>query len=505
MKKLVYTIGIALAFGFVSCDKTSETFDENKGSTISFEPKTVETRALINSVEDLHSSTLRVFDFWSGQASEPYINNTLVYQSSQWQYGTEATYYWKDGTHKFFSFTDALGTLNSSKVVSVSKTLTTAEENQTDLLYSQVFTSTAADWMSSNTATTPVPLTFKHLLSSVAIVVKNSSGTPVTLNSVSASIPNVGSASVNYSADTVAVTLGDVSAGTTPFISAAALSNETLASQDSVDVLAQAKMAAEDYSYYVIWPQEINEESPVTVDVSYTPDGAEEALVKTVSLPAATWEPGNKYLYVLEILPTGVVLTFKVLPWEKLEKAIDTSTGSINMSNVTWMNTKVKLTQNGDEVNTVFNPPGYAVYMYYQPYYKPGDTWTQYTANNGYYPAQGYFTVNYPSSGQFKIGLIPAYGETSVDESKYEIYIYNSSTKAWDEHKTAAQTVETTPGETITHDTIYFQVRAASGQDGSQYKAQVNIWFKPTGSGSEWVSAYSEVRANYSLIIPARN
>ncbi len=490
MKKLVYTIGIALAFGFVSCDKTSEIFDENKGSTISFEPKTVETRALINSVEDLHSSTLRVFDFWSGQASEPYINNTLVYQNSQWQYGTEATYYWKDGTHKFFSFTDALGTLNSSKVVSVSKTLTTAEENQTDLLYSQVFTSTAADWMSSNTATTPVPLTFKHLLSSVAIVVKNCSGTPVTLNSVSASIPNVGSASVNYSADTVAVTLGDVSAGTTPFISAAALSNVTLASQDSVDVLAQAKMAAEDYSYYVIWPQEINEESPVSVDVSYTPDGAEEALVKTVSLPATTWEPGNKYLYVLRILPTGVVLTFKVLPWEKVDVgSIDTKTGSINMSNVTWMNTKVRLTQTGDELNSVVISL-YTVNMYYKP-------WVNGSQISGFLPAQGYFTVNYPTSGKFKIGLIPAYGETEVDESKYAIYIYhkNGDTGTW-----VAQNAD---GETITNDTVYFQVRPTmSAPDGNEYKAQVDIWFKPTGS-DDWVSAYSEVRANYALTIPA--
>lgn len=479
----------------VSCDKTSEIFDENKGSTISFEPKTVETRALINSVEDLHSSTLRVFDFWSGQASEPYINNTLVYQNSQWQYGTEATYYWKDGTHKFFSFTDALGTLNSSNVVSVSKTLTTAEENQTDLLYSQVFTSTAADWMSSNTATTPVPLTFKHLLSSVAIVVKNCSGTPVTLNSVSASIPNVGSASVNYSADTVAVTLGDVSAGTTPFISAAALSNVTLASQDSVDVLAQAKMAAEDYSYYVIWPQEINEESPVSVDVSYTPDGAEEALVKTVSLPATTWERGNKYTYTLKILPTDVQLVFKVVPWNVGEAgSIDTENGSINMSNVTWMNTKVKLTENGEEINTVVNG-SYRVDMYYNAYAQNINTgaWEQ---HSGYFPAQGYFTVNYPISGLFKIDLIPAYGETEVDSDMYEIWIYDSSST------TPGFRAIDPDGETITNNTVYFQVRAASGQDGAQHKAQINIWFKPDGS-DEWISAYSEIRANYALTIPA--
>ena len=197
------------------------------------------------------------------------------------------------------------------------------------------------------------------------------------------------------------------------------------------------------------------------------------------------------------------MLKFIVQPWEASEQdgAIDTSTGSINMSNVTWMNTKVKLTAEGEEVNTV-NNSGYAVNMYYQPYVKNGETWTQYTANNGYYPAQGYFTVNYPVAGLFKIDLIPAYGqsEASLDKSKYEIYIYD-----YPVGETPGNFRAINPdGEPISNNTVYFQVRAAATQDGAEHKAQIDIWFKPDGS-TEWISAYSEIRANYALTIPATN
>ena len=197
----------------------------------------------------------------------------------------------------------------------------------------------------------------------------------------------------------------------------------------------------------------------------------------------------------LSVLPDEIEFEFVVQPWDQEAITINTSTGSINMSNVTWMNSKV--TVDGTETNTV-SDADYSVFMYYKPTVN-GET---YTANNGYYPAQGYFTVNYPQSGLFKIGLIPAYGETTVDESRYEIYIYNSTTQSWDLHKSASTTAENTQGVAITNNTVYFQVRAAANQDHAQHKAQVDIWFKPTG-GNEWISAYSEVRANYALIIPA--
>ena len=215
--------------------------------------------------------------------------------------------------------------------------------------------------------------------------------------------------------------------------------------------------------------------------------------------------------------PDNIQFKFVVQPWEQESITIDTSTGSINMSNVTWMNTKVKLTQNGEEVNTVLNNK-YTVNMYLNPYVQntTNGQWSQYS---GYYPAQGYFTVYYPVGGKFKIGLIPAYGQTEadLDKDKYEIYIYKNGAwvlhyknGAWGHYENQDGNQVWVPeedgedGEAINKDTVYFQVRAAASQDGAQHKAQVNIWIQPNGS-SEWISAYSEVRANYALTIPATN
>ncbi len=219
----------------------------------------------------------------------------------------------------------------------------------------------------------------------------------------------------------------------------------------------------------------------------------------------------------LNVLPDEIEFKFVVQPWDQEAITIDTSTGSLNMSNVTWMNTKVKLTQNGEEVNTVLNNK-YTVNMYLNPYVQntTNGQWSQYS---GYYPAQGYFTVYYPVGGKFKIGLIPAYGQTEadLDKDKYEIYIYKNGAwvlhyknGAWGHYENQDGNQVWVPeedgedGEAINKDTVYFQVRAAASQDGAQHKAQVNIWIQPNGS-SEWISAYSEVRANYALTIPATN
>ena len=80
---------------------------------------------------------------------------------------------------------------------------------------------------------------------------------------------------------------------------------------------------------------------------------------------------------------------------------------------------------------------------------------------------------------------------------QYAIYIYDTSTGQWNTHNQTNQT----DGETITDKTVYFQVRA-TGKDAASHKAQINIWIK-SGDG-EWVSAYSEIRSNYALVIPAR-
>lgn len=503
MRKHIFIISIALAFGFVACDKTEVAKPGEGEGAISFAPQTVETRALINSVTDLHDYTLKVWDIWSGQTT-PYIDNTLVYSSEDWQYGTtpDPAYTWKAGTHKFFSYIDGTGTYDSSaKTLSVSKSLT-ASDDEVDILYSDVYSTTAADWMSTKTPDSPVPLTFKHLLSSIGMVLKNCTDGDVTVNSVSTVIPNKGSATINFSGNETAVAYGDegVTADeSTPFITADnPISDVSIPAEGFIDILTKQSFDtgtdAVDTSYFVIWPQTID---TLKVDVKYTIADGDNNVVyeKTVKIPDIEWIAGNKYTYTLIISPTDILLTFVVQPWDSAPAgSLDTKTGSISMSNVTWMNTKVRQTATGSEMNTV-DIDNYAVTMYYQPYVLNGNQWVQYTANYGYFPAQGYFTISYPLSGKYKIGIIAAYGETEVDPSRYAIYIYNSSTGEWDLHNP--------DGESISQKTVYFQVRSTSNASGP-CKAQINIWIQPGGVG-DWLSAYSEIRANYALIIPSHN
>ena len=500
-KTFIYSIIILLAACLASCEKNEGPVGAAEG-TITFAPSAVKTRALIEDEAALQAQTFQVYDYLDGAK---YIENTVSYASGAWTYGDEQTYLWKNGTHKFFGFTQNAGTL-SANVLTVSKTLTTAEADQADLLYSEVFSTTAAAWKAdaAHTVDTPVALHMKHLFSAVSITLKNCTDYEASVTKVTApAIPNVGSATVSYASNAADVTYTTPTVSTSSsFVSATPISSATaLDSQKSIDVL---KMAVSDVKgYQMVWPQALAKDA-VTVTVSYTLNGATFA-DKTVTLPADTWEAGKKYDYELQILPSDIRLVFVVQPWDSGEAGeIDTKTGSINMSNVTWMNTKVKLTEGATETENTVNNSGYAVNMYYKPWVLQTvdgvETWSQYTQYGGYYPAQGYFTVNYPKAGLFKIELIPAYGETEVDPSKYQILIYDNSTDP------AAFRAINPEGETIPtdHETIYFQIRATLPQDGAQHKAQINILFKPDGS-DEWISAYSEIRANYALVIPATN
>ena len=278
----------------------------------------------------------------------------------------------------------------------------------------------------------------------------------------------------------------------------------SLPNKDTLDVFSNAVITGKDTpAPRMTWPGDYAE-GAITVTVNYTVAGETTPAEKTLSFPAVSWAAGKVNAYNILLYPDKLDLIFEVQPWQSVDLgSVDTKTASINMSNVTWQNTKVKLSEDGEEVNTL-SISGYSVYMYHNPYVKDGETWSQYS---GYYPAQGYFTVNYPESGKYRIGIIPAYGETTVDASKYEIYVWTikldedgnpvvvdgKQQYEWKKH-------DQTNGADITHDTIYFQVRAAATSYDTSSKAQINIWFQPAGS-TEWISAYSEIRANYACVI----
>ena len=544
-KALIYSTMVLLA-GAMACNKTDHVLSGD--GHILFAPAGVETRALVTN-DNIQAETFQVYDFIG---TTKYIDDQITYNDTDavWDYTNADFYLWKSGTHKLFGFTAGAGTLDNNQKVTISKTLTTATADQTDLLYSEIVTQDAAAWkaIAGNTPDTPIALNFKHLLSAVSIVLHNGTDKSVVVNSVSGpAIAGSGSATVNYSGTepTVSYATPTVSE-TTPFVATAFPANTTLASDAVADVL---NGGASSKSYQVVWPQAIAA-GAVSVTVSYTMNGT-SFTKKVVALPAANWEAGHKYDYVLHILPTGVKLTFVVQDWNQVEGLdMDTKDDSINMSNVTWMNSKVFV--DGVMTNTV-DDDHYSVYMYknavpavlckyeetvYQTYeedvtdpdtgevihhagdqvldennqpivlhlvddlilddegnptYKPGE------ATQTYFPAQAYFTVNYPLTGKYKIVLIPAYGETTVDASNYQIMLYDKSAEG--HYRAINPEGETLPAN---HETIYFQIRATLPQDGNLHKAQINILFQPGGEG-EWISAYSEVRANYACVIPASN
>lgn len=490
MKRLIQYTAIVIALSLAaSCDPIGDGTSES--GLISFEPQAVKTKALVTP----DNVTGEIFDVWDFMGTTVHIQDSIQYNGSKWAYksSTTASYPWKSGAHKFFGYTRRnAGSFDQSTMIwSISERTITAGKNQTDLLYSSIKDTTATGWKNVHQKDDPVLLQFHHLLSAIRITLVNASGAQVTVTNASVTLPNTGSASVSFAGTTATPSYATSITTTGNFGS---FTTQTMAAGDSLDVPTGAVLS-DKATAYVIWPQTIDDDDvTISFDLAY---GTNAATTKPVSIPAGTWAAGEINNYRLVIYPDKITLIFEVQPWEKVEKSLDTSTGSINMSNVTWMNTKAVV--GGLDTNTVVNNR-YLVNMFYRPTIN-GST---YTDNGGYLPAQGFFTVYYPNAGKYKIGLIPAVNETSVDTTKYQIYIWKKTGVDADNNPVFEWVLhDQTNGEDIIHDTIYFQVRATLPQDGTQHKAQIDIWFKPDGS-SEWISAYSEIRANYALTIQAR-
>ena len=507
MKKVyIYLTCIGMAVLAVACSKNESQLDPTKpevpkeanigfGSAIAKAPDAIVA-------DESKLLQVRVYDYYTASDVETEYIKDLIQEATTegaWAFVSENEYAWKKGAHKFFGWVekDEAGATvpnldYANKVLSVGTAATPVAA--ADYRYSEI---TAVNWPDNNmievvdgkSVAKSVSLNVKHLTSALTFSVKDYSFVgDVLVNSVSVGdVKTKGSATVDYSGATQAVTysLGDETGAiafplpdTTPF---------TRESETDPFVFNGDTTC--------VWPQEYE---GLKLTVKYTAGGSQKTV--TVDVPDGEWEAGKVYNFDLQIVNKTIVLKFIVQPWDASEEAgeIDTASGSINMSNVTWMN--AKLVVDGSIVNTLDNN-AFSVYMYYKPSLPGPDddpsSATPYTAFD-YYPAQGYFTVNYPKEGLFKIELIPAYGQTEadLDASKYEIWIYDNTL-----NPSAFRAIDP-DGEPITNDTVYFQVRAAAEQDKAQHKAQINIWFKPDGQ-DEWISAYSEIRANYALVIPA--
>ena len=497
MKRLFQYTAIVIALSFAASCNNIEEGTTTESGLIRFEPQSIKTKALVTP----DNVTGEIFDVWDFMGTTVHIQDSIYHSGGDWKYksSTTASYPWKSGAHKFFGYTRRnAGSFDQSTMIwSISERTITAGKNQTDLLYSSIKDTTATGWKNGHQKDDPVLLQFHHLLSAIRITMVNGSGAQVTVTNASVTLPNTGSASVSFAGTTAEPSYATSITTTGNFGS---FTSQTMSAGDSLDVLTGAVLS-DKATAYVIWPQDIDDDDvTISFDLAYGTNAA--TTIPPVTIPAGTWEAGKINNYKLVIYPEFIKLIFEVQPWEKVEvDPIDTSDGSINMTNVAWMNTVVKV--NGQDTNTVVNNK-YLVNMFYHPTVN-GQT---YTATNGYFPAQGYFTVNYPLKGKFKIGMIPAYGETTVDESMYEIWVYDETVTphAFRQMKADGEDLDDWreyEGTVLKGaNTIYFQVRA-TGQDSARHTGQIDIWFLPEGS-DEWISAYSEIRANYALVIPAR-
>ena len=457
-KNILYTaVILALAALAVSCNKVDNNLAGD--DLISFAPQAAGTKAMLNNETDLRTQTFAVKDIVDGAL---YVENTIVYNGG-WAYTdpADAKYLWKNGTHNLFGYTAGMGTFTGTTLTLPSKTLTTAYD-QTDLLYSDIVTTTADAWKRANSKGDPVPLHFHHLLSAVSITVENHTPTDIVINSASVSLPNQAAPTISFTGTTPVPAIGTLTKGN--FIATAMSAPVTLAASDSLDVLAQAKLASKAQpAQCMIWPQTLAA-NDAQVTISYVQDG--ETKSATVSIPEGTvWNAGKINAYNILIRPTSIELVFEVQPWQKVEgiDKIDTATGSINMSNVTWVQQIV----NGK--NTVDNNDYGTVYLI-----KNGDNYT---------PARGYFTVNYPTEGTYEITLIPAYGGSEDDLQYFSV------------SPSGKQTLPVVNG---IPQTIYFTI-SANNPGTAKRVAAINITITP--KDGEPVSAYSEIRANYTLTI----
>lgn len=306
MKKALLYSASVLMLAAMACNKTDNVAIEGDG-LIRFAPVAEDTRALVYQ-STLSGETFWVYDFKDG---EKYIDNQIKYGTDGWVYVDEVDYLWKNTSHKLFGYSKDFGPLPENQKISYSKVLTTSPATQVDMLYSATVNTTAEAWKhtAGNTKETPVKLNLKHLLSAVSIAVKNGKGSQIVLNTVTVpSISNSGSATVDYSGESVAITYTDPVVGETPFVSGAALKDVPVSAGGLVDILTQA---LGNPTPYMVWPQTI---PAMDIVVKYTKDGS--VYEATASIPPVKWDAGKLYNYTLIIGEADdILLNFTVKDW----------------------------------------------------------------------------------------------------------------------------------------------------------------------------------------------
>ena len=502
MKKTILYSSLILVLGAIACNKTDEIVPKSD-ALISIRTG-IDTKSFIGDQALLQANaTLHIMDF---VGTEKYIDDNITYvaattedEEGAWDFVQGHSYTWKSGDHKFYGWLVKDGNLTvsptytqASHSLSYSKALTTAAADQADFLYSDVIKRNP----SAAGGKAAVPLQFSHLFSGIRISLTNSLGKQINVKSVSISgLKNSATGNITFGDPTETNAKGssvsiDNLAESGSFISATALANQALADGGKIDVLSQSVLGADaTAAAYMIWPQLMDGTAKVTVVYNTGETGAaDKTRVVDLAIPDdngfKTMAAAYRYSFDLNIVSNDIQLTFIVADWDAKPTTITSEGGeNITMSNVMWLHNRQVFFESAPNeadaiMDTYDDDEGVR-------HYGTATIFRSTAEGNPYVPVRAYFSIDYPTAGTYQIKLVRAYGATNDNDLQYF-------------------TLDNTGGTIVPGKEIYFSINAsaAAASNTAEHKCSIDIVITP--NGGQPLSAYSEIRATYTVIIPAR-
>lgn len=285
--------------------------------------------------------------------------------------GTPQTYYWEEsGIYKFYGWLayDAAGKLSmpegwnyQDRKLTISSTIVDKNYNQFDFIYSDVHVRNLNELTSDGERYAIVPLEMKHLFSSISIGAINTTEQDVTIKKVAlGGVHECGSATLDYSGNSVSITYGVTSTNRAQGIPFVELMKIPITETDSAyysyllpkvnGKVGNAFEGATAKKYYMIWPQDSTVISPTNPVEGETYKSTDSLLVveyetggvqykKRAKFPAMTWEAGKKYHFDIQFADKMVELRATVNPWNYTSAEVDFSEGVQVTQKVIWNDT----------------------------------------------------------------------------------------------------------------------------------------------------------------------
>ena len=322
---------------------------------------------------------------------------------------TPQTYYWEEsGIYKFYGWLayDAAGKLTipdewsyQGTKLTIPQTIVDKSYNQFDFIYSDVHVRNLDELTSDGERYAIVPLEMKHLFSSISIGAINTTEQDVTIKRVAlGGIHECGSATLDYSGNSVSVTYGETSTNRSqeaPFMETVQFEvnvgqyeylNYSLPKVNGK--VGNAFEGTTTKNYYMIWPQDASVVSPTNLVEGETYQSTDSLLVveyetggvqysKRAKFPDMAWEAGKKYHFDIQFADKMVELKATVNPWNYTSADVDFKNEAVEVNQTLAWNDTTSIVDDTKKTVTV----------------KQGQ------------PIVGSFQITAPQGGQWRVSL----------------------------------------------------------------------------------------------------